>query len=56
MRVNNDVTLGLTTGHWSRHAWPKNDIIIDPHYHRTSYFRQVKHTSTEKGFPPFVYI
>ena len=35
MRVNNDVTLGLTIGHWSRQAWPRCDIIIDPHYHRT---------------------
>ena len=27
MRVNNDVTLGLITGHWSRQAWPQCDII-----------------------------
>ena len=42
MRVNNDVTVWLTTGHWSRQAWPQCDIIIDPYYHRTPYFRQVK--------------
>ena len=56
MRVNNDVTLGLTIGHWSRQVWPQCDIIIDPHYHRASYFRQVKHTSTKRGFLPFVYL
>ena len=56
MRVNNDVTLGLTNGHWSRQAWPQSDIIIDPHYHRTPFFRQIKHTSTERVFLPFVYI
>ena len=32
MSVNNDVTLWLTTGHWSRQPWPQCDIIIDPHY------------------------
>ena len=55
MRVNNDVTLGLTTCHWLRQTWPQCDIIIDPHYHRTPYFRQVKQTSTNRGFLPFVY-
>ena len=36
---------------------PHCDISIDPHYHRTPYFRQVKQTSTESGLPTFcVYI
>ena len=56
MRVNNDVTWGLTAGHWSRQAWPQCDIIIDPHNHRNPSFLQVKQTSTERGFTPFVYI
>ena len=48
IRVNNDVTLGLTAGHGSRQALPQCNIIIDPHYHWTPYLRQVKQTSTER--------
>ena len=48
IRVNNDVILGLTTGHWSRQAWPQYDIIIDPTYHRHLSSLQLSfHSSTK---------
>ena len=53
--VNIDVTLGLSTGHWSRQAWPQCDIIIDPNYHRTIYFRQVTQSKQGEAFLPFMY-
>ena len=56
IRVNNDVILGLTTGHWSRQAWPQCDIIIDPTYPRFPYFQTGQiHINREK-VPTFVYI
>ena len=55
IRVNNDVILGLTTGHWSRQAWPQCDIIIDPHYHRTFYFRQVTQSKQRERVPTFIF-
>ena len=56
IRVNNDVILGLTTGHWSRQAWPQCDIIIDSTYHRFPYFRTGQIHNNREKVPTFVYI
>ena len=56
IKVNNDVTLGLTTGHWSRQAWPQCDIIIDPTYHGFPYFRTGQIHNNREKVPTFVYI
>ena len=56
IRVNNDVILGLTTGHWSRQAWPQCDITIDPTYHRFPYFRTGQIHNNREKVPTFVYI
>ena len=56
IRVNNDVILGLTTGHWSRQAWPQCDIIIDPTYHRFPYVRTGQIHNNREKVPTFVYI
>ena len=55
IRVNNDVILGLTTGHWSRQAWPQCDIFIDPTYHRFPYFRTGQIHNNREKVPTFVY-
>ena len=35
---------------------PQGDIIIDPTYHRTPYFRQSTHShNRERRFPPFMF-
>ena len=49
IRVNNDVILGLTTGHWSTPC----DIIIDPNYHRTPYFRHSTQSQQREKVPTF---